>query len=133
MIGAGVLSLAWSTAQLGWVAGPLAILVFAAITQLSTLLVCDCYRSPDPAYGPTLNRSFIQAVKFYLGPYVYLSWYDMKKNLYIKQYIVDSILVFQGKRSRKSVQYLCLRASMDVALHILSSRLHVSSKFTRSC
>ncbi|KAL9159920.1 hypothetical protein ABFS82_08G165800 [Erythranthe guttata] len=67
VIGAGVLSLAWSTAQLGWIAGPLAILVFAAITQLSILLLCDCYRSPDPARGPTRNPSFIQAVNFYLG------------------------------------------------------------------
>ncbi|KAH6795840.1 hypothetical protein C2S51_036826 [Perilla frutescens var. frutescens] len=67
VIGAGVLSLAWSTAQLGWVAGPLAILAFAAITQISILLVCDCYRSPHPAHGPTRNRSFIQAVNFFLG------------------------------------------------------------------
>ncbi|GER45939.1 amino acid transporter [Striga asiatica] len=67
VIGAGVLSLAWSVAQLGWVAGPIVIVIFAAITQVSTLLVCDCYRSPDPENGPTRNRSFMQAVKFYLG------------------------------------------------------------------
>lgn len=72
VIGAGVLSLAWSTAQLGWVAGPLAILVFAAITQISILLVCDCYRSPHPAHGPTRNRSFIQAVNFYLGIFIFI-------------------------------------------------------------
>ncbi|XP_051133707.1 probable amino acid permease 7 [Andrographis paniculata] len=67
VIGAGVLSLAWSTAQLGWIAGPLAIVVFAAITQVSIFLVCDCYRSPDPIDGPARHRSFIEAVKFYLG------------------------------------------------------------------
>ncbi|KAL0310906.1 UNVERIFIED_CONTAM: putative amino acid permease 7 [Sesamum angustifolium] len=67
VIGAGVLSLAWSTAQLGWVAGPLTIVLFAAITQISIFLVCDCYRSPDPASGPIVNRSFIDAVKFFLG------------------------------------------------------------------
>ncbi|CAA0814043.1 Probable amino acid permease 7 [Striga hermonthica] len=67
VIGAGVLSLAWSVAQLGWVAGPIIIVIFAAITQVSTLLVCDCYRSPDPENGPTRNRSFMEAVKFYLG------------------------------------------------------------------
>ncbi|KAL3821165.1 hypothetical protein ACJIZ3_007070 [Penstemon smallii] len=67
VIGAGVLSLAWSTAQLGWVAGPLSIVLFAAITQVSTVLVADCYRSPDPEHGPIRNRSFIQAVKYYLG------------------------------------------------------------------
>ncbi|KAL8509744.1 hypothetical protein ACS0TY_016814 [Phlomoides rotata] len=67
VIGAGVLSLAWSTAQLGWIAGPLSIILFAVIAQISTFFVCDCYRSPDPAHGPTRNPSFIQAVNFYLG------------------------------------------------------------------
>ncbi|KAL9248966.1 putative amino acid permease 7 [Drosera capensis] len=67
VIGAGVLSLAWSIAQLGWVAGPLALTIFAAITLFSTFLICDCYRSPDPEKGKTLNRSYMQAVKHYLG------------------------------------------------------------------
>lgn len=67
VIGAGVLSLAWSTAQLGWIGGPLAIVVFAAITQFAILLVCDCYRSPDPVHGPARHRSLVDAVKFYLG------------------------------------------------------------------
>ncbi|KAK2982297.1 hypothetical protein RJ640_004942 [Escallonia rubra] len=69
VIGAGVLSLAWSTAQLGWVAGPVGIIVFAAITLLSTFLLCECYRSPDPECGSTRNPSFVQAVEFYLGEY----------------------------------------------------------------
>ncbi|GFP91951.1 probable amino acid permease 7 [Phtheirospermum japonicum] len=72
VIGVGVLSLAWSTAQLGWVAGPLVIVIFAAITQVSTLLVCYCYKSLDPVHGPTRNTSFIEAVKFYLGRFVFL-------------------------------------------------------------
>ncbi|XP_059666582.1 probable amino acid permease 7 isoform X2 [Cornus florida] len=67
VIGAGVLSLAWSTAQLGWIAGPVAIIAFALTTIVSTNLLCDCYRSPDPDIGPTRNRSYIEAVKFYLG------------------------------------------------------------------
>ncbi|XP_052207861.1 probable amino acid permease 7 isoform X2 [Diospyros lotus] len=67
VIGAGVLSLAWSVAQLGWVAGPLTMLVFAGITILSSNLLCDCYRSPDPEFGPTRSRSYMEAVKFYLG------------------------------------------------------------------
>ncbi|GFP94780.1 probable amino acid permease 7 [Phtheirospermum japonicum] len=64
LIGAGVLSLAWSTAQLGWVECPLVIVIFAAITQVSTLLVCYCYKSSDPVHGPTRNTSFIETVKF---------------------------------------------------------------------
>ncbi|XP_024449556.1 probable amino acid permease 7 isoform X1 [Populus trichocarpa] len=67
VIGAGVLSLAWSIAQLGWIAGPLCMIVFAVITLVSTSLLCDCYRFPDPEHGPTRNRSYMEAVKLYLG------------------------------------------------------------------
>ncbi|KAK6934671.1 Amino acid transporter, transmembrane domain [Dillenia turbinata] len=67
VIGAGVLSLAWSIAQLGWIAGPLAIVAFAGITVVSTFLLCDCYRSPDPENGLIRNSSYMLAVRYYLG------------------------------------------------------------------
>lgn len=67
VIGSGVLSLAWSMAQLGWIAGPLFMLFFAGVTLISTFLVCDCYRSPDPDYGPIRNRSFAEAIQLILG------------------------------------------------------------------
>ncbi|KAK6149466.1 hypothetical protein DH2020_016991 [Rehmannia glutinosa] len=63
VIGSGVLSLAWSMAQLGWIWGPVLMLLFAAVTLASTFLLCNCYRSPDPDYGPIRNRSYIAAVK----------------------------------------------------------------------
>lgn len=66
VIGAGVLSLAWSVAQLGWIAGPLLMIVFATVTIVSNNLLCDCYRYPDP-YAPTRNNSYMEAVKIYLG------------------------------------------------------------------
>ncbi|XP_059441515.1 probable amino acid permease 7 [Corylus avellana] len=67
VIGAGVLSLAWSVAQLGWIAGPLLMIAFAGITIVSTNLLCDCYRYPDPEHGPSRIRSYMEAVKLYLG------------------------------------------------------------------
>ncbi|KAL3503678.1 hypothetical protein ACH5RR_038127 [Cinchona calisaya] len=67
VIGAGVLSLAWSTAQLGWIAGPLSMTLFALITLVSTLFLCECYMTPDPEYGPIRHRSLTGAVKFFLG------------------------------------------------------------------
>ncbi|KAJ7960998.1 Amino acid permease [Quillaja saponaria] len=67
VIGAGVLSLAWSLAQLGWIAGPLLMILFASITLFSTYLLCDCYRYPDPQYGPSRITSYMEAVKLYLG------------------------------------------------------------------
>ncbi|AET00869.1 probable amino acid permease 7 isoform X1 [Medicago truncatula] len=67
VIGAGVLSLAWSVAQLGWIAGPLCILLFAATTFISTYLLSDCYRFHDPEHGSIRCSSYMDAVKLYLG------------------------------------------------------------------
>ncbi|XP_076914581.1 putative amino acid permease 7 [Bidens hawaiensis] len=67
VMGAGVLSLGWSLAQLGWFFGPPAIVVFAATTVVSTSILSDCYRSPHSEYGPDRNASFTQAVNCYLG------------------------------------------------------------------
>lgn len=67
VIGSGVLSLAWSMAQLGWIAGPFFMVLFAVITLVSSILVSDCYRSPDPEFGPIRNSSFTDAVKLNLG------------------------------------------------------------------
>ncbi|GKE26626.1 probable amino acid permease 7 isoform X2 [Tanacetum coccineum] len=64
--GSGVLSLAWSTAQLGWIGGPIALVSFAIVTYVSSFLLSDCYRSPDPVTG-TRNRSFTSAVRVILG------------------------------------------------------------------
>ncbi|KAI4306270.1 hypothetical protein L6164_029563 [Bauhinia variegata] len=67
LIGAGVLSLSWSVAQLGWIAGPLVLILFSITTLVSASLLCDCYRFPDPEYGPIRTSSYIAAVKLYLG------------------------------------------------------------------
>ncbi|CAI0540870.1 unnamed protein product, partial [Linum tenue] len=67
VIGAGVLSLAWAVAQLGWIAGPLSMMAFAGITYVSATILCDCYRYPDPEVGPRRFRSFLDAVHHYLG------------------------------------------------------------------
>ncbi|KAL5712076.1 hypothetical protein ACHQM5_014281 [Ranunculus cassubicifolius] len=66
-IGSGVLVLAWSVAQLGWIIGPIALFSFASITYYTSTLLADCYRCPDPIDG-TRNPTYISAVKSYLGP-----------------------------------------------------------------
>ncbi|KAJ7558360.1 hypothetical protein O6H91_04G035800 [Diphasiastrum complanatum] len=66
VIGSGVLSLAWSMAQLGWIAGPLVLLAFALVTYYTSLLLADCYRSPDSETGKR-NYNYIDAVKANLG------------------------------------------------------------------
>ncbi|XP_042520765.1 probable amino acid permease 7 isoform X2 [Macadamia integrifolia] len=66
VIGSGVLSLAWSVAQLGWIAGPLSMFCFAVVTYVSSFLLSDCYRYPDPVTGAR-HHSYMEAVKTYLG------------------------------------------------------------------
>lgn len=66
VIGSGVLSLAWSMAQMGWVAGPLVLLLFSFVTYYTSSLLADCYRHPDPVTGKR-NYTYMDAVKANLG------------------------------------------------------------------
>ncbi|KAL6841662.1 hypothetical protein ACP4OV_028491 [Aristida adscensionis] len=66
VIGSGVLSLAWSTAQLGWVVGPVTLMIFSVITYYTSSLLADCYRSGDQATGKR-NYTYMDAVAAYLG------------------------------------------------------------------
>ncbi|KAF5179730.1 Amino acid permease, partial [Thalictrum thalictroides] len=66
VIGSGVLSLAWCMAQLGWIVGPLSMLIFAGVTLVASSLLSDCYRSHSE-HGNIRNRSYMEAVKLYLG------------------------------------------------------------------
>lgn len=65
IIGSGVLSLAWAVAQLGTVAGPVALIVFSVITLYTSILLTDCYRSPEG----TRNHSYMDTVRTHLGMY----------------------------------------------------------------
>jgi len=66
VIGSGVLSLAWAIAQLGWVAGPVAMLLFAFVTYYTATLLAECYRTGDPETGKR-NYTYMDAVRSNLG------------------------------------------------------------------
>eukprot|EP00253_Pinus_taeda_P026656 PITA_26656 len=66
VIGSGMLSLAWSMAQLGWVVGPVVIIGFSVVTYYTSLLLADYYCSPDPVTGQR-NYTYKDAVKANLG------------------------------------------------------------------
>ena len=66
VIGSGVLSLAWAMAQLGWVTGPVTLVLFAVITLYTCGLLADCYRVGDPVTGKR-NYTYTEAVKSNLG------------------------------------------------------------------
>ncbi|MCL7046740.1 hypothetical protein MKW94_028064 [Papaver nudicaule] len=66
VVGSGVLSLAWAIAQLGWVAGPAVIFLFAFVTHYTSCLLADCYRTGDEVTGKR-NYTFMHAVSTILG------------------------------------------------------------------
>ncbi|KAJ6817394.1 amino acid permease 3-like [Iris pallida] len=66
VIGSGVLSLAWAIGQLGWVAGPTVMLLFAFFIYHTSSLLADCYRSGDPSTGKR-NYTYMDAVRSNLG------------------------------------------------------------------
>ncbi|KAG2663342.1 hypothetical protein I3760_16G024200 [Carya illinoinensis] len=66
VIGSGVLALAWAIAQLGWVAGPVIMLLFSFVTYYTSTLLSACYRSGDPATGKR-NYTYMDAVRSNLG------------------------------------------------------------------
>ncbi|KAI6690967.1 hypothetical protein NL676_027795 [Syzygium grande] len=65
-IGSGVLSLAWTTAQLGWIAGPMAMFLFASLTYYTSTLLATCYRSGNPVTSKR-NYTYMDAVGANLG------------------------------------------------------------------
>ncbi|KAK9740545.1 hypothetical protein RND81_03G043400 [Saponaria officinalis] len=66
VIGSGVLSLAWAMAQLGWAIGPTALVTFSLITYMTSTMLADGYRSPDPITGKR-NYTYMQVVRANLG------------------------------------------------------------------
>ncbi|XP_057525020.1 amino acid permease 6-like [Amaranthus tricolor] len=66
IIGSGVLSLAWATAQLGWIGGIGTLVIFSGITLYTSNLLADCYRSPDPVTGKR-NYTYMEEVRANLG------------------------------------------------------------------
>ena len=66
VIGSGVLSLAWSTAQLGLIAGAVSLICFDIVTYVSAFLVFDCYGCPD-SITRRRNYFYADAVRVNLG------------------------------------------------------------------
>ncbi|KAG6422773.1 hypothetical protein SASPL_113154 [Salvia splendens] len=66
VIGSGVLSLAWATAQLGWIAGPAMLFMFSFVTYYASTLLASCYRTGDPDTGKR-NYTYMDAVRSNLG------------------------------------------------------------------
>ncbi|WMV31093.1 hypothetical protein MTR67_024478 [Solanum verrucosum] len=66
VIDSGVLIVAWATAQLGWIAGPVILLLFSIVTYYTSNLLSDCYRKGDQVTGKR-NYTYMDAVRANLG------------------------------------------------------------------
>ena len=66
VIGSGVLSLAWATAQLGWIAGPTVLFLFSFVTYYASCILAECYRCGDPVTGKR-NYTYMEAIENNLG------------------------------------------------------------------
>ncbi|KAM1079747.1 hypothetical protein EV1_014354 [Malus domestica] len=102
VIGSGVLSLAWATTQLGWVAGPSVMLLFSFVTYYTSTLLSACYRSGDSVTGKK-NYTYMDAVRSNLGgAKVKICGYVQYLNLFgvsIGYTIASSISMMAIKRS----------------------------------
>ncbi|KAE8704391.1 Amino acid permease 5 [Hibiscus syriacus] len=63
VIGSGILSLAWATAQLGWIAGPAVMFLFSFVTYYTSTLLATCYRSGDDPVNGKRNYTYMEAVR----------------------------------------------------------------------
>ncbi|KAK9666541.1 hypothetical protein RND81_14G192200 [Saponaria officinalis] len=62
VIGSGVLSLAWAVAQMGWITGPIVLLVFAVVTWYASTLQADCYRNLTTGKRHYTYREAVQSI-----------------------------------------------------------------------
>ena len=69
VIGSGVLSLAWATSTMGWIAGPIVLLMFSAVTWYCSWLLADAYRHPMNTGRRTYT--YPEAVDIILGEQTY--------------------------------------------------------------
>ncbi|KAF3786777.1 Amino acid permease 1 [Nymphaea thermarum] len=54
------------------------MLIFAAVTVLSSWLLADCYRSPDPETGSIINHTYMHSVRQHLVRWT--AWPAPRKN-----------------------------------------------------
>lgn len=61
-----MLSLPWAIAQLGWIAGPSVMMMFAIVSYYTAVILADCYRTGDPGSGKR-NYTYMDSVRSILG------------------------------------------------------------------
>nr|XP_043620150.1 amino acid permease 3-like [Erigeron canadensis] len=102
VIGSGVLSLAWATAQLGWVVGPAVLVLFSFVTYYTSCLLAYCYRSGDPITGKR-NYTYMELVHNNLG-----GW---KKNICGSIQYLNIIGIAIGYTIASSISMMAIKRS----------------------
>lgn len=117
--GSGMLALlAWSVAQLGWIAGLIALLAFAAITYYTSTLLVDCYRCPGPVNG-TRNTTYMSATKLYICTNNILAWLyiAVHKFLWSSGQVYNNFLNKHMRATKLHTHTKNVLASLYIAVH----------------
>ncbi|KAF5948272.1 hypothetical protein HYC85_014229 [Camellia sinensis] len=108
-----------------WIAGPLAMLLFASVTFVSAFSLCHCYRSPGP--GPKRNPSYLEAVRTILVSH------KLQQLGWIPELILSSDAV-RTKETLKTMQEQVrgfLEAEQWMDTHTTEHLQHAICKFSR--
>lgn len=102
VVGSGVLSLAWSIAQMGWIAGPGVMIFFSVVALYTSSILAECYRCGDSHFGKR-NYTFMDAVQNILGNltihiYTWVALYNMKIVLVLEYGWCDFLLYWQKNK-----------------------------------
>jgi hypothetical protein len=119
VVGSGVLSLAWAIAQLGWIAGPAFMILFAIVTYNTSNLLSDCYRTGDAVPGRRMH-SYTDAVRSNLGNFMFStflgileSWAFLKST---KAMFVMLLINFQVGSRQKFVRLFSTQIFVELPL-----------------
>ncbi|KAK7384963.1 hypothetical protein VNO78_30666 [Psophocarpus tetragonolobus] len=101
VIGAGVLSLAWAMAQLGWIISIASVFIFSIVNLYTSNLLADFYRSPDPITGKR-NSSYKEVVRNNLAATMSFGYASIGVGLSIAK-VIQGFICEAGKGNHTSL------------------------------
>ncbi|KAK3419349.1 hypothetical protein EUGRSUZ_H05109 [Eucalyptus grandis] len=118
MVGAGVLCRSWDIAQLGWIAGPAAILLFSFVGYYTSRLLSHCYRTGDPYTGER-NSTYRDSVHSILGGANFKACGFFQ---YITLFGNAISCIVQASLSMMAIKYMhCFHENGENSCHVLAN------------
>ncbi|KAK3419355.1 hypothetical protein EUGRSUZ_H05103 [Eucalyptus grandis] len=118
MVGAEVRCRSWDIAQLGWIAGPAAILLFSFVGYYTSCLLSHCYRTGDP-YTGECNSTYMDSVHSILGGANFKACGFLQ---YVTLFGNAISCVVQASLSMKAIKYMnCFHENGENSCHVLAN------------